>query len=217
MKNLRMRFATVPDRSSQKGCGSKRDAGSTRLATNNGSHIFLATRFTGALYENPKRSTSKLVGGQSDYMLKKLQLVATTIDNVTPRRVLIVGDERVIAGSLVTILRRAGYEVAVSYDALGAISECMSFRPELVITDVVISGVSGTEMAILIQERCPACKILLFSGQAATAKTLEEAGRSGYDFDLLLKPINPKDLLAKPAAEILHRGPSIIKRGKRTT
>jgi CheY-like chemotaxis protein len=181
MKNFRMRFTTVPlTEVLKKAVEVSGNAGSTMVATNNELQIFSATRFTDA-----------------DYMIKKPQLVASTIDKVTPRRVLIVGDERIIAGSLVTILRRAGYAVAVSYDALGAISECMSFRPELVITDVVISGMDGTEMAILIRERCPACKILLFSGQAATAKTLEAARLRGYDFELLLRPVNPKDLLAK--------------------
>lgn len=39
--------------------------------------------------------------------------------------------------------------------------------------------------------------MLLFSGQAATASLLETARANGYDFDLLLKPVHPSDLLEK--------------------
>ena len=58
-------------------------------------------------------------------------------------------------------------------------------------------GMNGIEMAIQIRQRYPACKVLLFSGQAATADLLEEARQSGYDFELLAKPVHPTELLAK--------------------
>jgi hypothetical protein len=41
----------------------------------------------------------------------------------------------------------------------------------------------------------PTCKILLFSGQAATLDLLESARAQGHDFDLLLKPVPPTELL----------------------
>jgi YesN/AraC family two-component response regulator len=75
-----------------------------------------------------------------------------------------------------------------------------SYCPELVITDVVMPGMSGVEMAVLIQERRPACKVLLFSGNAVTSDLLQPARRQGHDFELLAKPVHPKDLLAKIAA-----------------
>jgi hypothetical protein len=43
----------------------------------------------------------------------------------------------------------------------------------------------------------PACKILLFSGQAATADLLEKARAQGHQFEILAKPVHPQDLLAK--------------------
>jgi CheY-like chemotaxis protein len=53
---------------------------------------------------------------------------------------------------------------------------------------------SGIDLAMELKMRRPECKILLFSGQAATANLLEEARSKGHDFALLL-PIHPKDLL----------------------
>ena len=116
-----------------------------------------------------------------------------------PKRVLVVDDEPCIADTLTAIFRNAGYETVTSYDGRSALSQCESFHPHLVITDVVMPGMNGIEMAILVRQRHPACKILLFSGQAATANLLEEARRSGYDFELLAKPVHPAELLAKVA------------------
>lgn len=118
------------------------------------------------------------------------------------KRMLVVDDERSIADTLAAILRNAGYEVTAAYDGLSALSRCESFHPDLVITDVVMPGMTGIEMAILIKQRYPACKVLLFSGQATTADLLEKARQSGYDFELLAKPIHPTDLLAKLAPSV---------------
>lgn len=113
------------------------------------------------------------------------------------KRVLVVDDERVIADTLAAILRNAGYDAAAAYDGPGAISLSESCSPDLVITDVVMPGMNGIELAILIKQRYPACKVLLFSGQAATADLLKEARQSGHDFELLAKPVHPTELLAK--------------------
>lgn len=60
-------------------------------------------------------------------------------------------------------------------------------------------------IAIIAKQRYPGCKILLFSGQAATANRLGKARESGYDFEILLKPVNPKDLL--PSLEVSKQAP----------
>ena len=52
---------------------------------------------------------------------------------------------------------------------------------------------SGVDFAILMKALYPACKILLFSGQAF----LDSARAQGHDCDLLLKPIPPPELLAE--------------------
>jgi hypothetical protein len=41
----------------------------------------------------------------------------------------------------------------------------------------------------------PNIKVLLFSGQAAAADLLSQARLRGYEFELLAKPVHPKDLL----------------------
>jgi CheY-like chemotaxis protein len=67
--------------------------------------------------------------------------------------------------------------------------------PEMLITDVVLPGMSGIELGIKMRRLYPDCKILLFSGQAATVDLLSAANGAGHHFNLLHKPIHPKELL----------------------
>ena len=110
--------------------------------------------------------------------------------------VMVVDDEKVIADSLAAILRISGYMVTAFYDGQSALQACIAAPPDIVITDVSMPGLNGVEMAIQIRSNYPRCKILLFSGHAATAGILDSARQRGYSFDLLAKPVHPRDLLA---------------------
>jgi CheY-like chemotaxis protein len=112
-------------------------------------------------------------------------------------RVLVVDDERVIADTLAIILNKAGYNASAAYTGNQAVDLARSEKPDLVITDVIMPDMNGIEAAIHIREFLPACKILLFSGQAATVDLLEDARVHGHEFEILAKPIHPGDLLAK--------------------
>ena len=61
----------------------------------------------------------------------------------------------------------------------------------------MMPGMTGVELAIHFRKAQPECKVLLSSGQAATADLLGRAREQGYDFDLLSKPVHPADLLAR--------------------
>jgi len=110
--------------------------------------------------------------------------------------VLVVDDESAIADSLVKILNRCGYAAIAAYDAETAFETALLVPPEMLITDVVLPGMSGIELAIAIGEKIPDCRILLFSGKAATAGLLARANSAGHTFELLDKPVHPSDLLA---------------------
>jgi DNA-binding NtrC family response regulator len=112
-------------------------------------------------------------------------------------RIFIVDDEKIIVDTLVAILRGCGYDALAFYDAESALAACDKQAPEFVISDVCMPGMNGIEMAVELKGRFPRCGVLLFSGQAGSADLLEAAHEMGYDFELLLKPVHPKDLLAK--------------------
>lgn len=112
------------------------------------------------------------------------------------KRIFVVDDERCIADTLAAILSKAGYEASAFYNASTALQEVYSCAPELVISDVDMPGMNGIEMAVCIRENCRGCKVLLFSGWATSQDLLQAAGAQGYHFELLAKPIHPRDLLA---------------------
>jgi CheY-like chemotaxis protein len=112
-------------------------------------------------------------------------------------RVLVVDDEQVIADTLARILDLNGYDASAVYSGTAAVESARALQPDLVISDVIMQDMNGIEAAIHIRGFLPGCKILLFSGQAATADLLENARAQGHEFEILAKPVHPADLLAK--------------------
>ncbi len=112
-------------------------------------------------------------------------------------KVLVVDDERVIADTLAIILNQHGFDASAVYSGTAAVERARTVHPDLIISDVIMPDMDGIEAAIHIRKFLPACKILLFSGQAATADLLESARAQGHEFEILAKPVHPQDLLAK--------------------
>lgn len=113
------------------------------------------------------------------------------------RFVLVVDDERMIADTLTTILQRSGFVAAACYSVDDAILILSTVEPDILISDVVMGNRSGVEVAVVARERFPECRIILISGNAATADLLEDAKKTGHNFTCLAKPIHPTELLAR--------------------
>ena len=114
-------------------------------------------------------------------------------------RILVVDDEPVLADTLATIFRRAGYEATAVYRCEAALGLVEKMQPLVVVTDVVMPGMNGITLATKIRTSYPSCGVLLFSGNADTQGLLELARREGHDFEILAKPVSPPYMLAKVA------------------
>ena len=112
-------------------------------------------------------------------------------------KVLVADDERGLADTLAMILNQSGCGARAVYTGEKALELAPEFQPEMLISDVIMADLNGIDAAIKIRELLPGIKILLFSGQAATADLLEKARAQGYDFEILAKPVHPQDLLNK--------------------
>lgn len=122
----------------------------------------------------------------------------STSSNTTSKpKVLVADDEQLIANTLAIILNQAGFEARAVFSGEKAVESLESFQPDMLISDVIMTGMTGIEAAIIARNRMPNCKILLFSGQAATADLLEKVRAQGHEFEILAKPVHPTDLLAK--------------------
>lgn len=130
-----------------------------------------------------------------------------SVENNEPYRpvVMVVDDESSIADTLAEILSRSGYAAVTAYDGDSALETALLMPPEMLITDVVLPGMSGIDLAITVKRIFPDCKIILFSGQASTADLLAAANRDGHQFVLLSKPVHPGDLLARIAGSLKPR------------
>ena len=115
-------------------------------------------------------------------------------------RVLVVDDHRVIADTLASILQGSGYDATAAYSGEQAVEAAIASNTDVLITDIVMGGVSGIEAAVRILRTRPACKIILFSGQSTTANLLQESEAQGYHFEILAKPVRPAVLLDRLTA-----------------
>ena len=118
-------------------------------------------------------------------------------ENSVKPRVLVVDDERVIADTLAMILNQSGFDAHPVYSGKEAVEQASIFKPNMLISDVIMADLNGIDTAIRMRALLPGIKILLFSGQAATADLLEKARADGYEFEILAKPVHPQDLLNK--------------------
>ncbi len=112
-------------------------------------------------------------------------------------RILVVDDEQLIADTLVRILNLSGFEATAAYSGESALDLLPQLCPEIVLTDVKMPGRNGIETGILIRERCPDIRVVLFSGQASVGDVIEEARGSGHGFELWRKPIHPRELVRR--------------------
>jgi CheY-like chemotaxis protein len=123
------------------------------------------------------------------------------MQDISPKfRILVADDDRIIANTLSQILSLSGYETETVNSGEEAVSMAAKRKPDILITDVVMGGITGIEAAIRILEFIPACLIILISGQANTTDHLAGACRNGHQLEILPKPVHPRVLLERIAA-----------------
>jgi CheY-like chemotaxis protein len=117
-------------------------------------------------------------------------------------KVLFVDDEETVANTLALIFSQKGYDTLAAHSAEQALKMIAEWPPDLAILDVVLPKMNGIDLAILLTQKWPDCRVLLFSGQALTSDLLAEAEKKGYTFAIVAKPIHPAMLLDR-ASKIL--------------
>ncbi len=112
--------------------------------------------------------------------------------------VFVVDDEEIIAKSLAMILNLKGFLASPFFDPREALaSAAKNAPPDLLISDIKMPGMTGIELGIQFRRLYPHCRVLLFSGTANTAELLHNSREDGFEFECLMKPVHPADLLAK--------------------
>ncbi len=112
-------------------------------------------------------------------------------------RVLVVDDEHLITDTLCAILNESGFEAVGAYSGIEALESAAKYQPHIVLSDVMMPRMSGVELGIELRNLYPEMKVILFSGQTATSGLIQRARADGHRFDLIPKPIHPRDLIAR--------------------
>jgi len=143
-----------------------------------------------------------------------------------PGTILVVEDDQDIADSVAYSLRREGYEVEVAYDGSEGVRVGLEQKPDLVILDLMLPGLSGFGVFRELRRRSTVPVIML------TARVSENDRVAGLELgadDYITKPFSLRELVARvktvlrraeqaagPADEVLTVKGLVIDRGRRT-
>ena len=121
--------------------------------------------------------------------------------------VMVVEDESSVRDMTTIVLRRAGYDVHSVADGAEAIQrlEELTAPIDVLVTDVVMPGMSGIELAEQVLDRYPTAGVVLLSGYTAETLDLERVMSRGGIF--LTKPAPTEELLAAVASAADRRHP----------
>jgi two-component system cell cycle sensor histidine kinase/response regulator CckA len=116
--------------------------------------------------------------------------------------VLVVEDEEAVRSLMQTALAHAGYRVLLAADGVEALKliDSHSGPLDLMITDLAMPGMSGTELAVKVKDRLPSTGILYVSGYAEDLRQSGKIEESAF----LQKPFTPQ-ALARRVREMLDR------------
>jgi two-component system, OmpR family, response regulator len=111
-------------------------------------------------------------------------------------RILVADDERDTANMLAMLLRDEGHEVQVTLRGDDALEICRLFRPDVVIADVNMPGISGYAIARELRERHGELAPLLIAVSGVWTNTTDRLVGKAVGFDhYLLKPCDPKEII----------------------
>jgi two-component system, cell cycle sensor histidine kinase and response regulator CckA len=119
--------------------------------------------------------------------------------NGMKQTVVLVEDEEMVRNLLCEVLRRVGFEVLACANPEEGIAVCRSHpgKIDLLLTDVVMPGMNGREMANRIQETLPELCVVFMSGY--TEQVLLQEGQMDAPFEYLQKPFTLRALTQKVA------------------
>ena len=118
-------------------------------------------------------------------------------------RVLVVEDEESFSDALSYMLRREGFEVAIAATGPDALTQFDRAGADLVLLDLMLPGLSGTEVCRTLRQRSNVPVIMLTARDSEIDKVVGlELGADDY----VTKPFSSRELVARIRAVLRRRG-----------
>lgn len=163
-----------------------------------------------------------LFPGYSDHkclnviILKKFRFVRMKEVHFPERTILVADDEPDILEILSFNLKNEGYKIVTANNGQQALQKAQTYRPDLIILDVMMPGKSGIEVCRLLRNKPEFKETIIIFLTAMNDEATEVSGLETGADDYITKPISPKVLIsrinalfrriAKESGEVLNIG-----------
>ena len=139
------------------------------------------------------RLLKKVIGNEEDMTL---QLLGSQNNQIRTHNILLVEDEPFVREATCALLRNAGFDVESAKDAQEALTiyEASSRPIDLLMTDMILPGRTGQQLAQELQQRSPGLAALITSGYSNLEYELEMPESRTY---FLAKPYSRHTLIEK--------------------
>jgi putative two-component system response regulator len=111
-----------------------------------------------------------------------------TRDQTRSYRILLVDDENGIRQSLSTYLEIHGFDVETAEDAATALDLFQKQRPDMVLTDISMPGMSGLDLLQQVKEKDQTVEVIMITAYLDISFAIQAMRRGAYDF--FTKPFN---------------------------
>jgi len=108
--------------------------------------------------------------------------------------VLVVDDDRGVRSALEINLSKAGWTVRLAETGEEAINVLREFGVDVVLTDLMMPGMSGMELLADVRQRWPSTQVVLMTGHGTVERAVEAMRLGAHDF--IIKPVSKAELIA---------------------
>jgi len=125
------------------------------------------------------------------------------------KKILLIDDDQGIIDLISQYLLKEGYEIFTAEDGPSGLKAANSFRPDLIVLDVMLPGFDGMELLSKLRQKSDVYVIML---TAKTEETDKVVGLTVGADDYMVKPFSPRELVARIKAAFRRinapKGPS---------
>jgi len=113
------------------------------------------------------------------------------------KKILLINDEKDFIETVSFALSADGFDVSTAQDGPSGIGQARSYRPDLIILDLMMPGIDGYEVAGRLKSDKATSDIPIIVLTATVTKELGQKIREIKAVDCMIKPCDLEDLLKK--------------------